>query len=137
MNFFFLLITFFLSVIVIVYAEPRTYTGGQVVIFSDVAISYGFGNSNTLTTSGQFICEKSGLYQLAVYITTDDPNASLNIYKNNIFIGAAYGSITQYYQTISLASILQLNVNDTLKVTFGGGFVNGKPKSAFSIIQIK
>lgn len=74
-----------ISVIIFAFAARRNYTGGQVVIFSDVDIANGFGNSYTFETTGKCICDKSGLYLLAVYLSTNAVNASLNIYKNNIF----------------------------------------------------
>lgn len=106
----------------------KNLKGGQVVILSDVDNANGFGNSYTFETTGECICDKSGLYLLADYFSTNAVNASLNTYKNNIFFGAAYGSNVQYYETLNFVSILQLNVKDILHVTFGGGLIYGKTR---------
>jgi hypothetical protein len=107
-----------------------------VIQFTDVKISNGIHNTDSIKTSGIFTCENPGLYLISVYIGTNNKHGRYYVYKNTKWIAAGYSSMTDYYQTTSVTVIEHLTVNDTISVT-GDIFVIYDCHACLTILQIK
>jgi hypothetical protein len=107
-----------------------------VIQFTDVEISNGIHNTDSIKTSGIFTCENPGLYLISVYIATNTKHGEYNLYKNSYSIAWVYSSITDYAMTTSMTVIKQLTVNDTISV-HGSLFVGAGYGSCLHILQIQ
>ena len=107
-----------------------------VMQFTDVKISNGIHNTDSIKTSGTFTCENPGLYLISVYIQTNSNHSYYKLYKNTAIIANEHTSITDYYETSSVTVIEHLTVNDTIFVS-GNMFVYNDYESCLTILQIK
>ena len=107
-----------------------------VIEFTDVKISDGIHNTDSIRNSGIFTCENPGLYLISVYITTDAKHSHYKVYKNTVRIAAGCSSLAGFFETTSVTVIERLTVNDTISVT-GDMLVDGSPYSCLTILQIK
>jgi len=106
-----------------------------VMQFTNVKISNGIQNTDSIKTSGIFTCENPGLYLIAVYMTTNTKHGRYAVYKNTVRIAGGY-SVTASYETTSVTVIEHLTVNDTISVTGSMSLVYGT-HSCLTILQIK
>ena len=107
-----------------------------VIQFTDVKISNGIHNTDSIKTSGIFTCETPGLYLISVYLTTNARDGHYGVYKNTVQIAVCYSTLTDFYATTSVTVIEHLSVNDTISVT-GDMTVFYGPYSCLTILQIK
>jgi hypothetical protein len=119
----------------------KTFVGSVVDVsgvieFTDVKISDGIHNTDSISNSGIFTCENPGLYLISVYITTDAKYSYYKVYKNNVRIAAGCSSLAGFFETTSVTVIEHLTVNDTISVT-GDMSVIYDCYSCLTILQIK
>jgi hypothetical protein len=107
-----------------------------VIQFTNVKISNGIHNTDSIKTSGIFTCENPGLYLISVYITTYTKHGRYYVYKNTVRIADGFSSLTDYYETTSVTVLEHLTVNYTISVT-GDMLVDASPYSCLTILQIK
>ena len=111
-------------------------TKNDVIQFTDVKISNGIHNTDSIKTSGIFTCENPGLYLISVYIVTNAKHGRYNVYKNTVRIADGFSSLTDYYETISVTVIEHLTVNDRISIK-GNMYVFSGYESCLTILQIK
>ena len=107
-----------------------------VIQFTDVKISNGIHNTDSIKTSGIFTCENPGLYLISVYIVTNAKQGSYYVHKNTVTIADGFSSLTDHYETTSVSVIEHLTVNDRISVT-GDMYVYSNYESCLTILQIK
>ncbi|CAC5401001.1 unnamed protein product [Mytilus coruscus] len=89
----------------------------HILKFPDIKSSFGLTGLLKFTSSGEFTCERSGIYLISVTVMAcaESTDATYDIYKNNI-------SLMQYYITQSGCNsgsgtlFIRLTVNDTVYV---------------------
>ena len=111
-------------------------TKNDVIQFTDVKISNGIHNTDSIKTSGIFTCENPGLYLISVYIVTNAKQGSYYVHKNTVTIADGFSSLTDHYETTSVSVIEHLTVNDRISVT-GDMYVYSNYESCLTILQIK
>lgn len=63
--------------------------------------------------------------------------SQIEIYKNDKFLGDAFGNLDSYYETLTFISIEQMDINDRLKVIVDQDMhVYGGRESVITILQI-
>ncbi|CAC5396782.1 unnamed protein product [Mytilus coruscus] len=130
-------------VILVAGATRGNYTNGQNIIFSDIIIASGVGNAISFKSSGIFTCERSGIYQIAAYVSSNANHCAFSVRKNKTFIGDAFGSVGDSFhdfETMTFVSVVQLNVNDTLEIysdSTDDQLIYGNRESGMSIVQIR
>jgi hypothetical protein len=107
-----------------------------VIKFTDVKISNGIHNTDSIRTSGIFTCENPGLYLISVYIGTNTKFVRYDVYKNTVSIAAGFSTLIDVYETTSVTVIEHLTVNDTISVTGDMSVFSGH-YSCLTILQIK
>ena len=107
-----------------------------VIQFTYVRLAVGIHNTDSITNSGIFTCEKAGLYLISVYIVTNTHHGSYVLHKNSKVIADAFASLTDYYQTASTTVVEHLAVSDTISVR-GGLYVYDDYESCLTILQIQ
>ena len=107
-----------------------------VIQFTDIKISNGIHNTDSIKTSGIFTWENPGLYLISVYITTNTKHGRYDVYKNTIPIAVGYSTVTVSYETTSITVIEHLTVNDTISATGDISVIYGSA-SCLTILQIK
>ena len=83
-----------------------------VIQFTDVKISNGIYNADSIKTSGIFTCENPWLYLISVYIVTHDKHCRYYMNKNTVSIADGFSSLTDFFETTSVTVIEHLTVND-------------------------
>ena len=115
-----------------------------LIDFTDVRAVSGIRNVSHIRTSGQFTCEKSGLYQISAFVMSEIQGAKLLLLKNKITI-LAYGhfpQITGSYTTSTIVLFAELSENDTIGARIQsteGRYVTffGAGQSCLSILKVK
>ena len=107
-----------------------------VIQFTDIKISNGMHNTDSIKTSGIFTCENPGLYLISVFITGNSKYCRYYVYKNTKRIAVASSTVTITYETTSVTVIEHLTVNDTISVSGDLSVLYGY-YSCLTILQIK
>ena len=107
-----------------------------VIKFTDVKISDGIHNTDSIRNSGIFTCENPGLYLISVFIQINTNHGYYDVHKNTVPIARGVSSLTDCYETTSVTVIELLTVNDTISVT-GNMYVYSDFESCLTILQIK
>ena len=107
-----------------------------MIKFTDVKIAIGIHSTDLIKLSGNFACEKPGLYLISVYIGTNVKRGSYYVRKNTAAIAHGHSSLDGHYETASVTVIEHLTVNDTISVT-GDIFAFFQYHSCLTILQIK
>lgn len=121
------LISFFLFVAALtscVHSSANVYTGGSIIPFSNVRTRFGISDSivTTFSRSGNFKCEKPGLYLISAFLMTDSTGYQrFNFYRNNdnvvaFFASVNSGSGSSNYQTSTFLILQYLDTNDSLYI---------------------
>ena len=116
----------------------------KLIEFTDVRAVSGIRNVSHIRTSGQFTCEKSGLYQISVFVMSEIQGAQLLLLKNNNKI-LAYGHFPRVkgsYSTSTIVLFVELSENDTIGAKLqavGTKYVTffGSGQSCLSILKVK
>ena len=120
-----------------------TFTAGTIIKFPDTKTVYGISDINGFQTSGQFVCEVSGVYLFSVHIMSRSNDASYQMLKNSMNISHVYVIYTSdtglHYNTGTGVMAVQLNVGDTLYVKADGTdmYTYSGTNSCMTIIKIK
>lgn len=62
------------------------YNAGQIVTYESVELKNGIKNVTSFQTSGIFTCEKRGIYQISIFITTNPHTSRFIVFKNKNYI---------------------------------------------------
>ncbi|XP_071122919.1 uncharacterized protein [Mytilus edulis] len=118
--------------------SSETVAATTVIPFKEVRTSHGIHDLTSIRNEGKFICEKSGVYLISVFVSTNtDNNGYYYVYKNNEYIAKAYRHPKSYYLTFTAIVTERLQTNDIVYVQNGPEMlVFGGVQSAFSIIEI-
>ncbi|CAG2211844.1 unnamed protein product [Mytilus edulis] len=117
-----------------------TYTAGQILTYKSVELKNGIKNVTSFQTSGIFTCEKRGIYQISIFITTNPHTSRFIVYKNKDLITETFSSFDSFYSTGSTIVVTQMKVGDTLYVkaiTVASYVYNGNYESGISIVQLQ
>lgn len=99
------------------------YTGSTFVTFTTILNSAGITNLTSLQTTGQFVCEISGIYDISVVLTVYGRNKKFVVYKNNSYIGRIW--VDDYYvehptdiywRSTSFVTSAELQPGDVIKI---------------------
>lgn len=133
-NYFFV----FHSVILSARLQAASYTAYQRIQFGNIEISNGVQNISTIKESGVFICEKDGIYQISVYVTTNPSQTNFLVMKNGHRFAEAFFSFGSFYQTGTTIFVTKLNVGDTFEiVALHYIYVYGGYESGITITQLQ
>lgn len=115
-----------------------TYSSRQVIKFGSIKASNGIKDLDYFRTNGIFICEKEGHYLLSFFITSQNPYASMTIFKNDSNIGRATKHGTSEYQTHTVIVLYHLKVGDAISVQADGTSFDvwSCGDSYFSMLQV-
>ena len=107
-----------------------------MIKLTDIKITDGIHNTDSIRNSGIFTCENTGLYLISIYIGTNNKHGRYAVYKNTNWIAGVFSSSNDYYETASVTVIEHLTVNDTISAS-GNMTVFGEYYSCLTILQIK
>lgn len=129
----------YISVILVAGATRGTYADQHTILFHDIIISSGVRDVDSFNSTGAFTCERGGMYQIAAYIASNANHCSFTVRKNKAYIGDAFASLGDFYETMTFISVVELKVNDTIEIYSGstGQLVYGNRESGISIVQIR
>lgn len=121
------------------HASGGTVSSFAVIPFKHVHIANGINDLTSVSREGKFICEKSGLYLISVFVSTfKNSNGYFIVYKNNDTIMTAFRHPQSYVLTATAIAIEQLEISDTVYVLNGPEMhVYSGTYSVFTINQIQ
>ncbi|CAC5366451.1 unnamed protein product [Mytilus coruscus] len=99
------------------------YTEDTPIKFSTIINSFGITNLTSLQSTGQFVCELSGVYHISVVLTVFSRNKKFSVYKNNNYIGKIW--VDDYYvehptdiywRSTSYVTTVELQPGDVVKI---------------------
>lgn len=122
-------------------ADAGDYYNNRVVKFPDFKISYGINNLSAVKSSGQFTCEKPGLYLITASMMSHTPKAEYQIRKNRIAlvyvrIAPDYVDGHKKHYTGTGSAVANLNKYDTLDINVVTYSYIHPAYSCLSIIKI-
>ncbi|XP_071123385.1 uncharacterized protein [Mytilus edulis] len=115
------------------------YNAGQIVTYESVELKNGIKNVTSFQTSGIFTCEKRGIYQISIFITTNPHTSRFIVFKNKNYIAETFSSFKSYYSTGSTIIVTQMEVGDTIlvKAISVASYVYNSYESGISILQLQ
>lgn len=112
--------------------------------FSNVEYNYGINNIDLFKTNGTFVCEKEGLYYIALSMTSYTAGAMFTVYLNDKDVSTTYIGIfnTKIEHTAAASLALELKVNDVLMVKIENGlyimsYLYGGLYSRITLVKIR
>lgn len=131
----------YILISVFITARPLSglYDAGRIITYDSVEPSNGIKNVTSFQTSGIFTCEKRGIYQISVFITTNTHNSRFNVYKNKLYIAEIFNSFENFYSTGTTIIVTEMEVSDTVfvkAIDVASMVYNGNYESGISIVQL-
>ncbi|CAC5400068.1 unnamed protein product [Mytilus coruscus] len=111
------------------------------VILSSSGIRTSIGINSVrladIRNKGYFICEKPGIFLIAISLVTHSPGKIVKLYKNSLFVTQIRLTHDYIDETTTLTLLLQLNIGDTLSLKAAGDVhIHGKEYSEQTILKI-
>ncbi|XP_071122053.1 uncharacterized protein R10E11.5-like [Mytilus edulis] len=116
----------------------KTMASGEVISFTTVNARHGISSASSMTSRGQFTCEKAGYYLVSFFVSSKSLKAEAILYKNSSKLARAIKSGDDNYESHAAMTITQLNVGDNLYVKAHTNDMNvyNTYDSGFTILQI-
>jgi len=124
-------------------SNGETISVATIAKFPHTKTVYGISDINGFQTSGQFVCEVSGIYLFSVHIMSNSNDAAYIMLKNNMILSYVYvihtSNTTDSHQNTGTGVMAaQLNVGDTLYVKSDYNMhIYSGPYSCMTIIKIR
>lgn len=98
-----------------------TGKNGTVILFNTVPLSLGIGNISAFKSNGKFVCEKDGLYMMAVTVSSKEHYASFCVHREGVQSGyVSCAEIGQHsgdaWHSGTSVVALYLQVNDKIHI---------------------
>ncbi|CAC5414736.1 unnamed protein product [Mytilus coruscus] len=114
-------------------------SSGSVIKFTKIKTSYGITNKSTITTSGTFKAEHSGLYVVGVTVNSKTNAAAFKIFKNTLQITQVYisGNSGTVDQSGTGFIVVELGIGDTISIKTGKTMYVYGTYSTLTVAKIK
>lgn len=120
-------------------ANSGSVLSGKVIKFTYIKTSYGITNKSTLTTSGTFKAQHSGLYVVGVTVNSKTNGAAFKIFKNTLQITQVYisGNSGTVDQSGTGYIVVELGIGDIISVKSSKTMYVYGTYSTFTVAKIK
>ncbi|XP_071144227.1 uncharacterized protein [Mytilus edulis] len=120
-------------------ANSGSVLSGKVIKFTNIKTSYGITNKSTLTTSGTFKAQHSGLYVVGVTVNSKTNGAAFKIFKNTLQITQVYisGNSGTVDQSGTGFIVVELGIGDIISVKSSKTMYVYGTYSTFTVAKIK
>ncbi|XP_052066512.1 uncharacterized protein LOC127706095 isoform X2 [Mytilus californianus] len=118
--------------------DVKTMSTNEIIPFTTINAQHGISRVSSMTSRGEFTCEKAGYYLVSFFVTSKSLKAEAKLLRNSVKIARTMKSGDSNYESHAATTITQLNTGDVLSVKADINDMNvyNTFDSGFTILQI-